>query len=64
MLLRYGYRGENGGLTASFATIVSLNTKKRKIMLILCIHTSQSLITTPLTLSHVTVHNSTALQQN
>ena len=26
-------------------------------MLILCIHTSQSLITTPVTLRHVTVHN-------
>ena len=47
MSLRYRYRGENGGLAALFATIISLNTKKRKSMLWLCIHTSQSLITTP-----------------
>ena len=33
MSLRYKYRGENEGLAALFATIVSLNTKKRKIML-------------------------------
>ena len=46
MSLRYRYRGENGGLAALFATIISLNTKKRKSMLWLCIHTSQSLITT------------------
>ena len=32
MSLRYRYRGENGGLAALFATI-SVNTKKRKIML-------------------------------
>ena len=47
MSLRYRYRGENGGLAALFATIIFLNTKKRKSMLWLCIHTSQSLITTP-----------------
>ena len=47
MLLRYRYRGENGGLAALFESIISLNTKKRKIMVWLCIHTSQSLITTP-----------------
>ena len=47
MSLRYRYRGENEGLAALFATIVSLNTKKRKIMLLLCIRASQSLITTP-----------------
>ena len=47
MSLRYRYRGENGALAALFATIISLNTKKRKSMLLLCIHTSQSLITTP-----------------
>ena len=33
MSLRYRYRGENEGLAALFSTIVSLNTKKRKIML-------------------------------
>ena len=42
-----GYRGEKEGLAALFATIVSLTTKKRKIMLLLCIRASQSLITTP-----------------
>ena len=47
MSLRYRYRGENGRLAALFATIISLNTKKRKSVLWLCIHTSQSLITTP-----------------
>ena len=47
MSLRYRYRGENGGLAGLFATIISPNTKNRKIMLWLCIHTSQSLITTP-----------------
>ena len=47
MSLRYRYRGEKEGLAALFATIVSLNTKKRKIMLLLCIRASQSLITTP-----------------
>ena len=47
MSLHYRHRGENGGLAVLFATIISLNTKKRKSMLWLCIHTSQSLITTP-----------------
>ena len=46
MSLRYRYRGENGGLAALFATVISLNTKKRKSMLWLCIRASQSLITT------------------
>ena len=43
MSLRYRYRGENGGLAA----VISLITRKRKSMLLICIHTSQSLITTP-----------------
>ena len=47
MSLRYRYRGENGGLAALFATVISLITRKRKSMLLICIHTSQSLITTP-----------------
>ena len=33
MSLRYRYWGENEGLVALFATIISLHTKKRKIML-------------------------------
>ena len=33
MSLRYRHWGENEGLAALFATIISLNTKKRKIML-------------------------------
>ena len=45
--LRYRYKGKNEGLTALFATIISLNTKKRKIMLWSCIHTFQRLITIP-----------------
>ena len=47
MSLRYRYRSENEGLAALSATIVSLNNKKRKIMLLLCIRAPQSLITTP-----------------
>ena len=43
MSLRYRYRGENGSLAA----VISLITRKRKSMLLICIHTSQSLITTP-----------------
>ena len=55
---------QNGGLAALFVTIISLNTKKRKNMLSLCIHTSQSLITTPEQPCHDIELIAHALQQN